>query len=159
MTEHAEPHAALHAGALLPEELLPAKAAHEGDQLRVVALDDRAAFVEQREQVAPAAAAATLAGNLLGVQRVDQRLRPREGEPGERIEQIVQVAGARLHLAGLEQMDLVVRVSGCGRHEPYRAPGCGPEIAFLRQSVEASERAVLAQALEPGPNRVEDRVG
>ena len=65
MAKHAEPHAALHAGALLPEELLPAKAAHEGDQLRVVALDDRAAFVEQREQVAPAAAAAALAGNLL----------------------------------------------------------------------------------------------
>ena len=98
-------------------------------------------------------------GISCGVQRVDQRLRPREGEPGERVEQIVQVAGARLHLAGLEQLDLVVRVSGCGRHEPYRAPGCGPEIAFLRQSVEASERAVLAQALEPGPNRVEDRVG
>jgi hypothetical protein len=56
-------------------------------------------------------------------------------------------------------VDLVVRVGGCGRHEPYRTPGCGPEIALLRQGVEALERAVLAEALEPGPNRIEDRVG
>jgi len=56
-------------------------------------------------------------------------------------------------------VDLVVRVGGSGRDEPHRAAGRGPKIALLGQGIKALERAVLAEALEPGPDHIEDRVG
>jgi hypothetical protein len=71
----------------------------------------------------------------------------------------VQVACPRLYPAGLEKLDLVVRVRSAGRHEPHRPAGCRLEIAFFGKGVEAIERALFAQALEPGPHGIEDRVG
>ena len=53
--------------------------------------------------------------------RVDARLGAREGEPGERVEQIVQAFGPRLHAAGLEDLDLVVRVRRRRRRRSARA--------------------------------------
>jgi len=158
MPQHVEPDALKNLHAPFPEELLPAKAAHQSDELRVVALHDRAAFVEQGQQIAPAAAPAALARNLVGVQRIDQRLGPGKGEPGERVEEIVQVVRPRLDPAGFEEMHLVVRVGRSGRHEPHRVAARRADIQLARKMIQTLERALGPQALEPGANRVEDRM-
>src|SRR5712664_446151 len=66
VAKHRDAHRAQNAPAMLPEQLLPAKAAQHGEQLGVGAGDDGSALVEQRQQVAQAAATAVLERDALG---------------------------------------------------------------------------------------------
>jgi hypothetical protein len=63
-----------------------------------------------------------------------------------------------LYVAGFVQVNLVIRIGGSRRHEAHRPAACRPEVHFMREPIEAFERALGPQALEPGPHRVEDRV-
>jgi hypothetical protein len=134
------------------------KSSYQREQLGIVALDDYAAFVEQRQEVAPAATASALARNLGGMQRIDERLGFREREPRHRVEEVVQAVRARLYLPGLEEMDLVVGVGLSRRLEPNRTAACRSKAGFFRKRVEAIERALVPQALEPGTHRIERRM-
>src|SRR5258708_35234164 len=60
VAEDRDAHRAQNAPAMLPEQLLPAKAAQHVEQLGVRTGDDGSALAEQRQQVAPAAATALL---------------------------------------------------------------------------------------------------
>ncbi|MGA7984125.1 MAG: hypothetical protein WCA01_02980 [Burkholderiales bacterium] len=115
-----EAHRFQHVGAPLPEQFLPAKSAHEFDQPRVGAGDDRAAFVENRQQIAQWAAPAAFARNLCGMARVEHRLGARKGDPSERVEKVVPVARARRDFTARMHAQLVVRVFGPRRDEPHR---------------------------------------
>ena len=55
----------------------------------IIGLHDRAALVENCQQIAQPAAVSALARDLGGVHGVDARLGEREREPGERVEVIV----------------------------------------------------------------------
>jgi hypothetical protein len=70
-------------------------------ELRIVAVHDRPAFVKDRQKIAQGAAAAPFTWDLGRVQGVDARLGAREGEPGEGVEEIVQAVRPRLDAAGL----------------------------------------------------------
>ncbi|MEJ0001366.1 MAG: hypothetical protein WDO13_20805 [Verrucomicrobiota bacterium] len=93
----------------LDEQFAPARLPHQPGDL-VAAAHDGAAFVEDRQQIAQTAALAALFGDFRGVHRVDARLRFRERQPGECVEQVVLVVRTRLHTAGFEEMDFVIRV-------------------------------------------------
>jgi hypothetical protein len=82
----------------LDENLAPAMFAQRPPQIRRRARDDDTAFVELRQRVAQGAAsgaAGRRASQGVMVAPVDRRLAAREGEPDQRIEQIMPVAGTR----------------------------------------------------------------
>ena len=92
MTEHDDAEVAM----TLDEQFAPACFAHQHLDL-LAANHDRAAFIEDSEQVAQASALAAFLRNFSGVHGVDVRLRLRERQPGERVEQVMLVFGARVH--------------------------------------------------------------
>src|SRR6266571_4926690 len=108
MTQNRDLHRLQQACPVVPEELLPPKAPDECDQRRIVAPDDGAAFVEEGEQIAKAPAMAVLARDLGGMPRVELCLGFREREPGQRVEQIMAVAGAGRHATRLVDAQLIV---------------------------------------------------
>ena len=153
MAEHRETHRAQHAPTLLPEELFPAKSAHQRDELGVVALHDRPALIEKGEQVAQPAAASVLARNRGRVHGIDARLGAREREPHERVEPVVQTLGSRRHFAALMDAQLVIGVIASRRNEAQWPPARRADAIGL--AVQSVERAL---AVEPGAHGVEDRM-
>jgi hypothetical protein len=87
--------------------------------------------------------------HLGGVHRVEAGLGARESKPGEGVEVVVPVVGARLHLAGLVDLDLVIGVLLAGRHEADRLAALRPHPV-----VQTFERALA----EPGAHGVENRM-
>src|SRR6185369_4545917 len=100
--------------AVLPEERLPIRGTKQGEQALIAANHDRAAFIEDRQQVAQRAAATLRvrqrAPQFTRMQGVDARLGARKGEPGEGVEPVVQALRAGRDAPRLEDADLVVRV-------------------------------------------------
>ena len=83
--------------ALLPEQLLPAEVAQQVQRAAASShctIAPPSSKIVSRSRRRPRRAA--LARDLGGMQRVDARLGAREGEPGERVEQVVQVVRPRL---------------------------------------------------------------
>jgi len=64
-----------------------------------------------------------------------------------------------VHLAGLEQVHLVVRVARPGRHKAYRAAALGAQAGALGGGVERIERRRRTEDLEPRTERRVDGVG
>jgi hypothetical protein len=89
------------------------------------------------------------------VQRIDARLGARESEPGERVEEIVQIVRARLDAAGLVDPDLVVRVFRSGRHEAHRFAALGSYFPLLCKRVQSVQGSIR---VEPRPNPVKNRM-
>ncbi|HXJ08453.1 MAG TPA: hypothetical protein VNH12_03035 [Burkholderiales bacterium] len=157
MTQHPHPHRGKHALAPLPEELAPAEAAHQLDQRGVVACDDRTALVEDRQQVAKAAAPAVLQGNLLRVQRVQAGLGARESEPGQRVEHIVQVPRPARHASGAKGAQLVVLFVDLRRDEAQRRAACDSQAGLRRGLVQPLQAGQAAA--EPATHGLEDGMG
>jgi hypothetical protein len=144
--------------ASFPEQLLPAALPDQRVQPFVGARHQRATFVEDGQQVAQPAAPPAFARHLGGVERVDARLGARKRQPAQRIEQIVPVAGTRLHLPGLEQVDFVVRIRAGRRHEAHGPPMGVAKILALRRCVQRRERGLRPKFRQPGAQRIENRV-
>jgi hypothetical protein len=139
---------------VLQEKRLPGEAPEKGKQGFVIAEDDRAALIEDRQQVAQRATRSfRLAWQLPRVQRVDARLGEREGEPGEGVEPVMQAVGPGGDAAGLEDADFVLGILGAGRNEAHRLATFGAHAARFGESVEALQRPA---AFEPRPHRVEN---
>ncbi|HEX2197376.1 MAG TPA: hypothetical protein VHG88_01965 [Burkholderiales bacterium] len=153
MAEYGEAHGAQHPLALVPEQLLPAKAAHHLDQVRLRARHDHAALVQQCEQVALASAPPALTRNRSGVQSVEPRLGARKGQPRERVEQVVAACSAGEDAAGLEYVYLVIRVRRLRRHEAHRPPAFGAQARLLGERVQALQRRG-AELFQPRAHRV-----
>jgi hypothetical protein len=148
-------HVGAYALPMRPEELRPLAPAEEVQQCRVVALHDRAALIEDGEQIAQPAAPAAFARDLGGVHGVDARLGARKREPGEGVEEVVQALGPRLHATSLEHLYLVVAVFRAWRNEAHGLAAFGVETSLGRQRVQPVEGPLAG---EPGPYRVEDRL-
>src|SRR3954462_5968338 len=118
-----------------PEQLFPAEASHKLNEVGRRA-DDRAALIEDGEQIAQTAATSLLARNLGGVHGVDARLGERESQPGERVEEIVQAFRPRLHIARFKKADLVVGVVGRGCDKAYGASARGAYADLFRHCVQ-----------------------
>ena len=105
----------------------------------------------------PAAAAASfpLSRDLGRVHGVDARLGARKGEPGERVEPVVQALHASRHPAGFEDADFVVAVDLRRRHEAHRNTAFRAQAARLGEFVEPLERTSGA---EPRAYGVENRM-
>jgi hypothetical protein len=116
----------------LEEQVAPLSFAHQRGNV-VAASHDRAAFVEDRQHVAQPPALAALARDFRGVHCVDPRLGFRKRQPGESVEQVVPVVRPRLYMAGLENMDFVVRVGRRGRDEADRFSAFALQIFFLQR--------------------------
>ena len=101
--------------------------------------DDGSALVEQRQQVAQAAATAVLVRDALGVHGVDTRLGPGERQPGERVEQVVQAFGPRFHATRLEHAYFIVGVGSAGRHEAHRPAAFGAQLRGVGKRVQMAE--------------------
>jgi len=64
-----------------------------------------------------------------------------------------------VHLAGLEQVDLIVRVRACRRDEAQRLAAFGAQRLRPGSGVQVSQRRRRPDALEPRPQRIVDRMG
>src|SRR5258705_8231624 len=145
MPKHDEAHGRLQTAAMAPEKLLPLVRAHQLDQLRIGANDERAAFIEDGEEIAQAAALALLVRDRGGMQGVDARLGAREGKPAKGVEPIVQVVGARLDAPRVVHAQLIGAARRGWRHEL--------DLATALRANAGRYRVQVVERLEPEPAR------
>jgi hypothetical protein len=145
VAEHDEPHRFLDPVTVCPEELLPAELAHEVVEPFVGADDERAAFVEDREEIAQPAALAFFMRDRCRVHGIDARLGARERQPAKGVEPVVEAIVARLDPAGLVHAHFIGPALPGGRDEAHLP------AAFRANAVRC--RIQLAERLERGPSR------
>jgi len=111
VAEQVKTHARDHLGAAPPEQLFPLEAGQQRRQPRIAGGDDHAALVEQRQRVLRRAAvwraARPLPLELAVMALIKRRLGKGKRQPRQRVEQVVPIAGAELHLAAQENARLV----------------------------------------------------
>ncbi|HWS74916.1 MAG TPA: hypothetical protein VN324_07220 [Quisquiliibacterium sp.] len=149
------------------EQRLPVERPQRRGDGGVVREQQRGVLVEQRGGVAQRAAAGAdaVGGDRPRLQAVELRLDPREGQPDQRVEEVVPAAGLvepGRHLAGRPDVDLVGRApGGTGIDEADRQAVGVAKPARRCQRVQppdaarpASRQRVVADLVEQGPVRV-----
>ena len=165
VAEDEEAHRARDLGAPFPEQALPLEFGQQLRELGRRARDDDPALVEERRHVARRAARRTVAQprELVVVQPVEYRLRSREREPGERVEEVVPAPRPGRDLARPEDALLHSVGPPCPvrgrRNEGERRAAAAPHIALTRKRVQVvrTREAVGRQPLEQAPHRSEPR--
>ncbi|MDA8258953.1 MAG: hypothetical protein M0Z99_25520 [Betaproteobacteria bacterium] len=151
MAEDDEAHAVQQLRAPVDEDFAPAMRAQARPEFRRASGDHHAAFVELGQRIAQRAAFGTALAARVRERRkmapVECRLGQRQGQPDQRIEQVMPVAGACRDFAGKESTLLVAVRTTEGLDKTQGDATAGDQLLLAGQGVEPSQ--VRRAAREP----------